>query len=148
MFSKACEYGIRAVTYISAFSSKDHKIGISEIISNIEAPTHFSAKILQQLVHGGILSSQKGVYGGFYTTKSQKTKKLIEVITLLDGDKIFISCGLGLKYCSEKEPCPLHDKFKSVRNDLQEMLEQTSIEELAISLKEGNKFLRTKNTTK
>jgi Rrf2 family transcriptional regulator, iron-sulfur cluster assembly transcription factor len=142
MFSKTCEYGIRAVIYICANSSKDDKIGINDISNKIEAPAHFTAKILQTLVHDKIVSSQKGVNGGFYMAKEQSQKRLIDVVRAIDGDVLFSGCGLGLKSCSETEPCPLHDKFKSIRNSLKKMMEQTTVNDMADMLKTGRGFLR------
>ncbi len=142
MFSKTCEYGIRASIYICATGSQDYKIGIAEISENIEAPSHFTAKILQTLVHTDILSSQKGVNGGFFMTKPQKNRQLIEVVRAIDGDKLFSGCGLGLKYCSDDEPCPLHDKYKIIRSNLEKMMERTTIDEMAKILKKGRKFIR------
>jgi len=143
MFSKTCEYGIRAVIYISATASYDNKVGIADISSNIEAPVHFTAKILQTLGHNNIVSSQKGVNGGFYMEKQQKQTRLIDVVRAIDGDTLFSGCGLGLKHCSEEEPCPLHDKFKAIRNNLKKMMEQTNIDEMAKMLNNGRRFLRT-----
>jgi Rrf2 family iron-sulfur cluster assembly transcriptional regulator len=142
MFSKTCEYGIRAVIYISSKGSQDSKIGIPDICRNIEAPVQFTAKILQTLVHSNIVTSQKGVNGGFYLNGQQKQKQLIEVVRAIDGDKLFSGCGLGLKSCSEKEPCPLHDKFKAIRSSLKRMMEQTTIDEMSKMLKNGRSFLR------
>jgi Rrf2 family iron-sulfur cluster assembly transcriptional regulator len=142
MFSKTCEYGIRAVIYISAKGSQESKIGISDIGKNIEAPIQFTAKILQTLVHNEIVSSQKGVNGGFYLNKQQKQIQLIDVVRVIDGDKLFYGCGLGLKSCSEKEPCPLHDKFKVIRLSLKKMMEQTTIDDMSKNLKNGRSFLR------
>lgn len=142
MFSKTCEYAIRAVIYISAKGSQEDKIGIPDIGKNIEAPVQFTAKILQTLVHNDIVTSQKGVNGGFYLNKQQKQKQLIEIVRAIDGDKMFSGCGLGLKYCSEKEPCPLHDKFKAIRGSLKKMMEQTTIDEMSKTLKNGRRLLR------
>lgn len=145
MFSKTCEYGIRAVIYVSASGNQDNKISIPEISSNIEAPVHFTAKILQTLVHNDILSSKKGVNGGFYLNVTQKQRQLIEVVRAIDGDVLFSGCGLGLKSCSEQEQCPLHDKFTAIRTSLKNMMEQTTIDEMAKTLNNGRKFLRQMN---
>jgi len=142
MFSKTCEYGIRATIYICANGLQENKIGIPDISKNIEAPSHFTAKILQILVHSDILSSQKGINGGFYMNSQQRQHHLIDVVRALDGDVLFSGCGLGLKKCSDDEPCPLHDKFKSVRNNLKKMMETTTINEMARMLKKGRKFVR------
>lgn len=142
MFSKTCEYGIRAVIYISATGTLDNKIGINAISANIEAPVHFTAKILQPLVHADIISSKKGVNGGFYMNPKQKFRTLIEVVRAIDGDVLFSGCGMGLKTCSDEEPCPMHDKFKAIRTDLRTMMEQTTIDDMATMLKNGRKFIR------
>lgn len=142
MFSKTCEYGIRAVIYISATGSIDNKTGITAISSNIEAPVHFTAKILQPLVHADIISSKKGVNGGFYMNARQKQRQLIDIVRAIDGDLLFSGCGMGLKTCSDEEPCPMHDKFKAIRTDLKNMMEQTTIDEMATMLKNGRKFIR------
>ena len=68
--------------------------------------------------------------------------KLSQIVTALDGNRVFTGCGLGLKQCSEDHPCPVHDKFKSIRNELAFMLENTNLEELAIGIKSGDTFLR------
>lgn len=143
MFSKSCEYGIRAIIYIAAENEKGKKVGIAEICENIEAPAHFTAKILQILSRNRIVNSQKGVNGGVYLDEYQRDLKLIEIVTAIDGKAIFTGCGLGLKQCSESNPCPLHNKFKAIRNDLKKMLESTTIDELGKNLKKGKSVLKT-----
>jgi DNA-binding IscR family transcriptional regulator len=34
---------------------------------------------------------------------------------------------MGLSYCSEEKPCPLHNEFKKVRNQITEMLYKITI---------------------
>ncbi|MEQ9438678.1 MAG: hypothetical protein RIG62_06500 [Cyclobacteriaceae bacterium] len=59
-----------------------------------------------------------------------------------DGDAIYRGCGLGLKECNAQKPCPVHDKFAKIRDDLKEMLENTSIYELATGLEIGSTYLK------
>ena len=142
MFSKSCEYAIRATIYISAEGSLENKVGIKEICEHIQAPTHFTAKILQILTRNKIVSSQKGVNGGFYLDKKQNNQSLIDIVNATDGNVLFTGCGLGLAECSETEPCPLHEKFKSIRANIKKMMEESTIESMARKLKKGNGFLR------
>lgn len=142
MFSKSCEYAIRAAIYISAEGSMEKKVGIEDICDHIEAPIHFTAKILQILTRNKIVSSKKGVNGGFYLNKTQKNKPLIEIVHATDGKMLFCGCGLGLRDCSDEEPCPLHDKFKSIRANITKMMEESTIDVMGKKLKKGNGFLR------
>lgn len=141
MFSKSCEYGIRAVIYIWSQNNRGKKLGIKDICKEIDAPEFFTAKILQSLAKQGIVSSAKGPNGGFYVDKDQEDLALIEIIRAIDGDQIFEGCGLGLKECSEKNPCPIHYGFKSIRDQLKVMLGTTSIKDLADDLEKGTVFL-------
>jgi Rrf2 family iron-sulfur cluster assembly transcriptional regulator len=142
MFSKSTEYAIRAAIYIAAEVNKDKKVGLSEICDHITAPRPFTAKILQILTRNNVISSKKGVNGGFYLNKAQHSAKLIEIVQAVDGNTLFTRCGLGLKECSETEPCPLHERFAAIRAQLKEMMEEATIDNMAKKLKEGNGFLR------
>lgn len=142
MFSKACEYAIRATIYIAVQSNKDNRVGIKDISKEIDSPEAFTAKILQQLSRNNIISSIKGPHGGFEIDKNEMSKiKLSHIVMAIDGDTIYKGCGLGFKQCSETQPCPVHDKFKVVRDELKHMLETTNVLELSVGLKKGLTFL-------
>ena len=69
--------------------------------------------------------------------------KLSQIVKAIDGDAVYSGCGLGLSACDENHPCPVHDKFKDIRNGLKQMLETTNLEELAMDIKLGSSFLKT-----
>jgi Rrf2 family transcriptional regulator, iron-sulfur cluster assembly transcription factor len=142
MFSKACEYGIRAVIYIVSKSKSGKRLSIKEISKKADAPEPFTAKILQQLVRAGIVASVKGPNGGFYIEENAKEIMLIDIVTAIDGKKLFIGCGLGLKQCSEIKPCPIHNEFKVIRDNLQHLLQNTSVHTLSDDLAKGIVFLK------
>ncbi|SHI76225.1 RrF2 family transcriptional regulator [Algibacter luteus] len=143
MFSKACEYGIKASIFIAINSYESKLVSPKEIAKEIDSPQAFTAKILQALVKHDIVNSIKGAYGGFEIDKNKIAKvKLAQIVNAIDGDAIYNGCGLGLHKCDEAHPCPVHDKFKSVREELKFMLENTSLEELALNIKSGASFLK------
>ncbi|MEZ4796488.1 MAG: Rrf2 family transcriptional regulator [Flavobacteriaceae bacterium] len=143
MFSKACEYGIKASIFIAINSYEGKRVSPKEISEEIDSPTAFTAKILQALVRDNIINSVKGAYGGFEIDKNKiSTIKLSQIVNAIDGDKIYKGCGLGLHTCDEDHPCPVHDKFKIVRSELRNMLENTNLEQLALNIKSGSAFLK------
>lgn len=141
MFSKACEYGIRAVLFIAKESQKDKRPNIVQISKAVDSPEPFTAKICQQLARSGIILSKKGPNGGFYLNKDSELK-LIDIVTAIDGDGIFRGCCLGLPECSSLHPCPVHDQFEDVRGGLKFMCENTKVMDLANKLEEGETFLK------
>lgn len=137
MFSKSCEYAIRAVIIISKNSKSNLKTNVKEISISAGVPEQYIAKVLQILSKQNLIQSAKGPHGGFYIDEKRQKIKLIEIVTAIDGDSIFTSCGLGLHECSEKNPCPLHNSFKGIRNDIKKMLQKTSLNELSENLQES-----------
>ncbi len=143
MFSKACEYGIRAAVYVTLQSLEGRRVGVNEISEEIDSPIAFTAKILQQLTRNNIIHSVKGPNGGFeIDPEDMNSAKLSMIVKAIDGDKIYTGCGLGLKECNAQKPCPLHDKFLDIRNNLSAMLTSTSLYELATGLEVGLTYLK------
>ncbi|KIC95490.1 RrF2 family transcriptional regulator [Flavihumibacter solisilvae] len=142
MFSKTCEYAIRAMIYIAQKSRDDKKVGIKEIAKGVDCPEHYIAKILQDLTRKGLLQSLKGPTGGFYLDQESLDCSLAHIVEVIDGDKIFNGCGLGLNQCSEKRPCPIHHEFKIVRKDIKTMLENAKVGEFTEELERKMTFLK------
>lgn len=143
MFSKACQYGIRASIYIAEQSQLDRKVGLKEVAEAIESPVAYTSKILQKLSRNLIINSDKGPTGGFSVDMNKLDKiKLSTIVMAIDGDGVYVGCGLGLKKCNEKKPCPVHNQFKSIREELKNMLENTTVRTLADDLEKGLTFLK------
>ncbi|MFN8237854.1 MAG: Rrf2 family transcriptional regulator [Chitinophagales bacterium] len=135
LFSKSCEYALRAVLYVCLKSDEHHKIGVKEIANEIESPVPFTAKILQQLARKKIIASIKGPNGGFYIDHTQPPVSIYQVVEAVDGTDFFERCVLGLRNCSEKKPCPLHQHFKKHREELTIIFKKKTINDLIIGYK-------------
>lgn len=143
MFSKACEYGIRAATYIASQSLEGRRVSLKEIAEEIDSPVAFTAKILQQLSRNQIVDSVKGAAGGFEIEKTNIDKiRLADIVYAIDGNKVYEGCGLGLPQCNSNKPCPVHDRFVEIRKNLKQMLENTSLFEMTVGLETGLTFLK------
>ncbi|QJD95441.1 Rrf2 family transcriptional regulator [Mucilaginibacter robiniae] len=127
VFSKTCEYAIRAVFYIAHKSASGTRVGIKDIAFGIDSPELYLAKILQDLSRKGIISSAKGPNGGFFVDESSLARPLSDIVEAVDGNAIFYGCALGLKQCSEINPCPLHNQFKAIRDQIHHLLHHTTI---------------------
>ena len=128
MFSKTCEYAIRALIFIAQKSKDGSRIGIKDISAGIDSPEYFIAKILQDLSRKGFVQSAKGPNGGFYMDDANLEQSVADIVREIDGDKLFSGCGLGLKECSEDHPCPIHNDFKHIRQEIKDMLDNSKIE--------------------
>ena len=131
MFNKETEYALRSMVYIQAQNLKGRKPGVDEIARATEAPRQFTAKILHRLVRSGFLLSSKGKGGGFNIDQEKPSVNIYDVVTAVEGHKIFSGCVFGLKNCSNESPCPLHNRYKSIRESLGELLSTETILSLA-----------------
>lgn len=144
IFSKACEYGIRAVIFLADRSEKEGNTRISDIAAAIESPEAFTSKILQALARKGIVNSSKGKTGGFsLPQKNLNTLRIRNIVDAIDGPEIFNRCVMGLNFCSEINPCPLHYRFKDQRQSLSDLMQQDTIAELLCEYRSKNTFLKT-----
>ena len=143
MFSKACEYAIKASIYIARQSLQQKRVNVKEVSQAIDAPVAFTAKILQVLCRENILQSVRGQQGGFvFDELKQKQIKIFDLVRIFDGDGLFTQCGLGLHKCSSENPCPVHDDFKIVREKLLEMTQKHSLYDLALKNESGLAWLK------
>lgn len=142
MFTKSCEYAIKAMIFVAQKSKEGERIGIKEIAKGTDAPEHFMGKIMQDLSRKKIVQSIKGPNGGFYLEEGAAKISLSEIVKAIDGDGIYVDCVLGLKICSEKNPCPVHFEFKEIKKNLLKMLESSNIDEFNKKLDTGKFFLK------
>lgn len=132
MFSRACEYAIKIMIYIASNERIGKRTGLKEVTEAIGSPEAFTAKILQQLVRAKLLESFKGPMGGFELMKNKEVR-LVDIVTIIDGNKLIEECVLGLESCSSRNPCPVHDKFSTIRNQLKETLLSTDLRDESLT---------------
>ena len=130
MFSRTAEYAVRAMVVL-ANQPPGRLTGAREVSQAEQIPGAFLWKILQNLARRKLIRSFKGVRGGYELARPAAEIKLEDIVEATDGEDVVGGCVLGLAECSEDNPCPLHDSWKEVKAKLTEMLEQTTLADLA-----------------
>jgi Rrf2 family protein len=142
MFSKACEYALRATLYLAQKSREEKRLSIDEIAAGIDAPRPFTAKILQQLNRGAVIRSLKGPSGGFYLTEKDRSQPVWHILQAFNEEQRLTNCIMGLHKCNDKKPCPLHNQYKGIKEQLVAMFQQKRISELAEDMEKTKTFIR------
>jgi len=130
IFSRQCEYALQAVLYL-ALQPEGKKSSIKELSKRLKLPYHFLGKILQQLSRKGLLTSLKGPTGGFALSIPAEQITLFHIVEAIDGPSLFNNCVLGLPECGGKHPCPVHERWGELREQIYAMLVRKSIAQLA-----------------
>ncbi|UCC83647.1 MAG: Rrf2 family transcriptional regulator [Gemmatimonadota bacterium] len=129
MISKTGEYALRAVVYIVA-EGKGAPTRANEIAEALGVPANYLSKTLHQLARAGILSSERGPRGGFRLAGSPERLSLADVLKPLDPTWLDCGCLLGLPRCSEVNSCPLHERWKKVREPVCQFFQETTLAEV------------------
>lgn len=130
MFKKETVYALRGLVYIQTQNLQGNRPGVAEISREINAPRFYTAKILQHLVRQGCLSSLKGKGGGYFFDAKKPDLTLEELIITTEGNRTIKGCGFGLKHCDCENPCPLHEQYEEIRDAMEKLISNETIQSL------------------
>ncbi len=130
LYGKPTEYAIRALTYLAARPEQDI-VSVQEIAQEEEISSHHLSKVMNQLARGKMVHPLRGPGGGYRLIRRADQITLWEVMGCLGARDVFEECAIGWANCSDADPCPLHERWSSLRQEIQTYLETVKISELA-----------------
>ena len=131
MLSTTSEYAIRAATYIAQHDGRG-SVSAKDIAKAADVPVKYLQQILKTMVKSGILSSSRGVGGGFNMKQPAKKVLLGDIVTLFDDVARRMLCPFGDEEdCGTNNSCAIHDRWVGVVNPYRKMLGETTLESLA-----------------
>lgn len=136
VLSRTSQYAVQALIYI-ATQPKGEPVLNRDIAERLTVPSAYLAKILQSLCKQGILDSFRGRLGGFRLKEGMEKTTLMQVLLLTEGPQFTESCVLGLKVCSDATACPLHHKWQPIKQKLTSLLNDATLESLAVAVRTG-----------
>jgi Rrf2 family nitric oxide-sensitive transcriptional repressor len=105
MISQTTEYALRAIVFLA---DKPKEAQTADAIANgTKVPVGYLAKIMQGLAKAGLVTSQRGLYGGFTLVSSPKELTIYAVVQAVDPIRRITECPLGLEGHGSNL-CPLH----------------------------------------
>jgi len=133
IYSNACSYAIRAISRLAMIRPEGYVL-LDDLCAHSDLPRHFVAKIFQDLVRHGLLTSAKGRGGGFALARPASKITLLEIVAVVDGIEQLDQCVVGMAKCDDKQPCPQHDEWKALRSTLHDYLSKTTLANMADAL--------------
>jgi Rrf2 family protein len=131
--SRRAEYALRALVLIANESSeKVHQIQDLSERGNI--PVKFLEQILLNLRNEGLLTSKRGVGGGYSLRKRPGDMFVLEIVELLDGPIAPLPCALDRpsEACGCPDPlrCPLRPLMRQTRQMIRDLLGSKTVQDL------------------
>jgi Rrf2 family protein len=130
MYSRASRYAMKALAFMAKRENKS--VDIQTIGKAAKVPTAYLAKIFQALVRSGVVSSRRGPNGGYTLSRDPRKITLLDVINAVDDPKssLLSSCIMGLDYCGDENPCPLHEIWISAAKRMKKQLQQSTVHDI------------------
>jgi Rrf2 family transcriptional regulator, nitric oxide-sensitive transcriptional repressor len=127
MFSQKVEYALRAVVHLAAEAPAARTV--EQIAQATRVPPAYLAKVIQELVHAGLLRSQRGVGGGISLVKTPAELTILEVVNAVDPIKRINHCPLDLA-AHGVNLCPLHRRVDNALALVEEAFRSTTLAEV------------------
>jgi len=126
LLSQGAQYTISAIIAL-AREEPGKAISAGDLARPLNCPAAYLSQTLARLVPHGILDTRRGLNGGVYLLKKPNEIKLIDIVAAIDGTDFFDKCFLGIPGCGHIEPCPFHEEWTGMREDIRTWLEETTI---------------------
>jgi len=129
LWSHTCEYALRAVTHI-AQRGGDGPVLARDIAAAMDIPRPYLQRVLRELVRRGVLTSARGIGGGFRLNRPPEKILLLDIMTPFDNVLARTACPFGNPRCGWENPCPVHDRWSRVVATYRSFLESTTLADL------------------
>jgi len=128
LITRETDYAVRTVLYLAR--SAKSSASVAEISHAMQIPKSFLAKLLQRLVRGHILSSARGVNGGFQLARKPSAITLLSIIEAMQGPAGINVCAINSSRCKLSPTCVVHPVWVKIRSDVEKKLTRETIGKL------------------
>ena len=132
--SRTCEYAVRVLAALAELPDGTCA-PVTDLARSACAPAPATGKVLQQLARHGFVRSSRGRGGGFRLARDPATISLHNIFSAINGPEALSRCAVGFGDCSETTPCPLHEHWNPVRQQMCRYLEQTSLADMTSAVR-------------
>ncbi len=129
LLSQTCEYTLRAVAYIAQHEAEGSVLA-REIAAANDIPLKYLQKILRELVRAGLLTSVRGIGGGFRLEAAARKAPLAAFVAPFEDVVGRTTCPFGKPKCGAGDTCPIHDHWIGVVEAYRDFMDTTRVTDL------------------
>jgi len=135
VITRATEYAIRTIIYL-AQQPKSEIVLKKDICRTQNVTPAFLTKILQPLIKAGIVSSQRGVGGGFLLARDPEEINLLDILQAEEGELKLNHCLIDEDACNRDKFCSTHEVWHEAQDEMIKVLGKYNVAELVKRQKE------------
>lgn len=127
--SKLSDYGTVVMVYL--VSQTDRLCNARDIALHTHLALPTVSKLLKRLTTAGLLSSVRGVHGGYRLQRKACDITLAEIIYAVDEYRGLTECSVQPNACSLQGFCHIQGSWRLISQSIEEALESVSLDALA-----------------
>ena len=124
--TKKADYGLIALRHL-ATGAPQRSASAKDIADSYRIPLPLLSKVLQKLVHTGLLVSEQGTHGGYRLSRAPQEISALEVIRAIDGPIILTQCFTEHAECDPSDRCPVREPLRKVHGGILRVLSSITI---------------------
>lgn len=128
--SEAANLAIHALAFINSFPPETDA-STATIATKLNCSRSHLAKVLNQLVHKGLLRSNRGARGGFRLAIDANEIAILRIVEIIDGPIPETGCMLGRQIC-DRQLCVFHNLFTDFREGMVTRLKEVRLVDIPI----------------
>jgi Rrf2 family protein len=128
-FTKAEGYGLHGIMYLAG-QPEGRVTPLSEISAEQRVPEKFLAKIFQNLSKSELVTSHRGVKGGFSLAKPADKMTVREVLESIQGPYYLAKCIEDESICDRADRCAIKQLLSKAQDNLRDLFGAHTIAEL------------------
>jgi FeS assembly SUF system regulator len=126
--TKLADYGIVMITYLA--THRENTYAARDIAEIVHLPLPVVSKVLKLLSKAGLLSSYRGIKGGYGLAKEPQDITLASVICAIEGPIAVTECSAIAGDCNLELGCPVRTNWHFINYAIQSALEKITLAEM------------------
>ncbi|QLE78261.1 SUF system Fe-S cluster assembly regulator [Francisella sp. Scap27] len=127
--SKLLDYGLLVVVTIAKNKEAPYSAMKISDVTGLNLPT--VRKLLNLLSNRNIVTSKRGVDGGYILVKNAENIKVLDIVKAVEENvRVTECCDLRKKKCAAVKVCTVDNYWKAMNKKVLEILSETSIDDV------------------
>lgn len=121
-------YAIRILSFMAIQESK--LVSAKFLVEKLNISDKYLRSLMTLLAKRGLIHSIQGRDGGYEINKPLNELYLIEIIQAVENIDKYLGCVLGFPECSDENPCALHHKWATIKDETYLFMSKTTLENI------------------
>lgn len=119
--SRSLDYALRSLIWL-ARNGETAPVSLRELSDAAHVPRSYLAKLMSNLVKGGIVVSDAGAHGGYRLARGSAEISLLQIYEVVEGAFRTVLCGSHHDLCELHDDCTQVPVWVEIENEMNDIL--------------------------